>query len=137
VSTDLPEPAGPRRTRKQSFWQTIPGAVTIVGIVALLAVVVWAGRREQAAERAKLRVDVESCAFTGRTAVVRLAAFNGSGATRTLHIELEYRDADGARVDRDSATARNVAPGDTVRVEERTLLDVPTTAGTCEVASVR
>jgi hypothetical protein len=132
-----PSPARPPRPTKQNFWTTLPGAVVIVIVIALLAVSVWSGARESRARTAKMRVQVTACDFAGATAKVGLTVHNTGDAPRSAQIAIEYRDASGARIDTDSATAREVAPGDTVRLEESTLLDVPTDAGTCRIAAVR
>jgi hypothetical protein len=127
----------PSRPAKQNFWTTLPGAATILVILALLAVSVWSGARESRARTAKMRVEVTACDFAGATAKVGLMVRNTGDAPRSAQIAIEYRDASGTRVDTDSATAREVAPGDTVRLEETTLLDVPTDEGTCRIATVR
>jgi len=115
----------------------LPGAATIVVVIALLAVSVWSGARESRARTAKMLVEVTSCDFAGATAKVGLTVHNTGSTARSAQIAIEYRDAAGTRIDTDSTTAREVAPGDTVRLEESTLLDVPTESGTCRVAAVR
>jgi hypothetical protein len=52
-------------------------------------------------------------------------------------IGIEYRDSSGARIDTDTARVRNVAPGDTVRTEETTLLDAGAPTGRCQITSIR
>ncbi|MEV4620890.1 FxLYD domain-containing protein [Asanoa sp. NPDC049573] len=125
------------RPAKQNFWTTWPGAATLAVILALLAVSVWSGARESRARTAKMLVEVTSCDFAGRTAKVGLTVHNSGTTARSAQVAIEFRDAAGTRIDTASATAREVAPGDTVTLEESTLLDVPTESGTCHVATVR
>jgi hypothetical protein len=125
------------RPAKQNFWTTLPGAVTIVIVLALLAVSVWSGAKQSRARTAKMLVEVTSCDFTGATAKVALTVHNSGSTKRSAQVSIEFRDVAGTRIDTGSATAREVAPGDTVHVEESTLLDVPTRSGTCHVMTVR
>ncbi|GIF52710.1 hypothetical protein DFJ67_1629 [Asanoa ferruginea] len=125
------------RPAKQNFWTTWPGAVTILVVVGLLAVSVWSGARQSRARTAKMLVEITTCDFAGATAKVGLTVHNSGTTIRSAQVAIEYRDAAGTRVDTASATAREVPPGDTVHLEESTLLDVPTDEGTCRVAAVR
>jgi hypothetical protein len=68
---------------------------------------------------------------------IELAVTNNGDETETAQVEFEYRDADGARIDTDTAYVRDIAPGDTVRTTESTYLDVGATNGTCEVTRVK
>jgi hypothetical protein len=128
--------SNPRRTRP-GFFTTVPGAITIVAIIAALAGLAWVGARSGKAAVAKMRVEVTSCTFAGSTATVGLLVVNNGDAVRDAHIQVQYRDAGGERLDTNETTARAVGPGETVRLEESTILDAPANAGTCTVTRVR
>ncbi len=115
----------------------MPGLVTVVVVLGMAAVSVWAGARETRARAAEMLVDVASCDFDGDRVTVGLTVRNTGATTRSAHIQVEYRDADGARIDRESVPARDGGPGDTARIEESTELDVTAATGTCVVAAVR
>jgi len=126
-----------RQSSTPSFFTTLPGAITIVAIIGAVAFLAWVGARSEKAAVAKIRVKVTSCAFAGSTATVGLLVVNDNDAKRDVHIQVEYRDTAGARLDTDETTARAVAAGDTVRLEEVTSLDAPAKDGTCTVTRVR
>ncbi|MEV4533256.1 FxLYD domain-containing protein [Asanoa sp. NPDC049518] len=111
--------------------------MTIVVVLAMAAVSVWAGAKQSRARAAEMLVDVASCEFAGDRVTVGLSVKNTGVTKRSAHIEVEYLDEDGARIDRASLTARDVAPGDTAHLEESTKLDVPAASGTCRVSAVR
>ena len=129
--------ASNRQSSTPSFFTTLPGAIAIVAIIAAVAFLAWVGARSEKAEIAKIRVEVTSCAFAGSTATVGLLIVNNGDAKRDVHIQVEYRDTGGARLDTDETTARAVAAGDTVRLEESTNLDAPAKDGTCTVTRIR
>ncbi|GAA1841347.1 hypothetical protein [Asanoa iriomotensis] len=122
---------------KPPFYTTIPGAVTIIGLLGLVTLFVWLGDRDNRVRAEEMTVEVTSCDLSGSTGKVVLAVHNTGPATRSAHIQIEYVDADGIRIDTDSATAWNVPSGKTVQVEETTSLDAPAPGGTCDVISVR
>ena len=115
----------------------MPGLVTIVVVLGMAAVSVWAGARETRARAAEMLVDVASCDFNGDRVTVGLTVRNTGATTRSAHIQVEYRDADGARIERESITARDVAPGATANIQESTQLDPWAVTGTCLVVDVR
>ena len=123
-------------TNRQSVG-TLPGALTIVAVIAAVAGLAWVGARSEKAEVAKLRVEVTSCSFAGKTATVGLLVVNTGDATRDVHVQVEYRDVAGARLGTDETAAGTVAAGDTVRLEDSTILDPPANDGTCAVTRVR
>jgi hypothetical protein len=52
-------------------------------------------------------------------------------------VKIEYRDGGGNRIDTDTAYVRNIAPGDTVRTDESTILDaVPAGSISCQIVGV-
>lgn len=131
-----PEPVSPPRARLD-WWLKGPGImlVIVVGglLVALLGQLFQSGTVTTAAAEAK----VVECAVDGSTlAVVTLTVRNTGDATATFAVDLVYRDSDGSRVDTDTAYAREVPPGETVRLQESTVLDMPVTNGRCEIAAV-
>ncbi|SDY64067.1 hypothetical protein SAMN05421684_0775 [Asanoa ishikariensis] len=111
--------------------------MTIVVVLAMAAVSVWAGAKASRARAAEMLVDVASCDYAGDRVTVGLRVKNTGATKRSAHIEVEYLDEDGGRIDRASITARDVAPGGTARLEESTQLDAPAATGTCRVAAVR
>ncbi len=111
--------------------------MTIFVVLGMAAVSVWAGARETRARAAEMLVDVASCDFAGDRVTVGLTVRNTGATARSAHIQVEYRDADGTRIDRESVTARDVAPGGTASLEESTQLDPPAATGTCLVVEVR
>ncbi|WP_144022740.1 FxLYD domain-containing protein [Asanoa hainanensis] len=111
--------------------------MTIVVVLAMAAVSVWAGAKQSRARAAEMLVDVVSCDYAGDKVTVELSVKNTGATARSAHIEVEYLDEDGNRIDRASVTARDVAPGDTASLQENTQLDAPATTGTCRVAAVR
>ncbi|MEV0713965.1 FxLYD domain-containing protein [Asanoa sp. NPDC050611] len=122
---------------KPPFYTTVPGAVTIIGLLGLVTLFVWLGDRDNRARAEQMSVAVSSCDLSGPTGKVVLEVRNTGPTTRSAHIQIEYLDADGVRIDTDSATAWNVPAGGTVKVEETTSLDAPAPGGTCEITSVR
>ncbi|MDG4823055.1 hypothetical protein O7635_14465 [Asanoa sp. WMMD1127] len=135
MTSDMSSGAG--QPTKPPFYTTLPGAVTIIGLLGLVTLFIWLGDRENRARAAQMVVEVAECDLTGQTGKVVLTVQNMGADTRSAHIEVEYRDADGHLVDTDSAAAWNVPSGETIRVEETTSLDSPAPGGTCTVASVR
>jgi hypothetical protein len=106
-----------------------------VGVVILASIFLSPSRTGQTAK--SLDVDVLTCTFTGDTATVGLSVTNtGKTTIQRATIHIEYRDSADSRIDTDTATVRDIAPGDTVRSDEQTLLDARATSGTCHVTDV-
>lgn len=130
-----PTPPGPPAPpRKPSFWSTSAGGLVIAGavIVAIMGAVA-VGLLLRSQRRADLDVTVVSCEFHGSTATVGYTVQNTGDSAHDVTLKIEYRDGSGARIDTDTAYVRGVPPGDTVRGEESTFLDAPTTSGRCLV----
>jgi hypothetical protein len=123
-------------TNRQSAG-TLPGAIAVVALIAAVVGLAWVGARSDRAEVAKFRVEVTSCTFTGSTATVGLLVVNTGDAKRDVHVQVEYRDAGGTRLKTDETAAGTVAAGDTVRLDDSTVLDAPADGGTCTVTRVR
>ncbi|MDH6463804.1 hypothetical protein M2302_004001 [Micromonospora sp. A200] len=138
-----PAPVPPKR---KSFWSSTGGILTIVfGSLALVVVVLLCtplvllamiGDRGDRAAVSKMEVRVTSCEVFGSVAKVGFSVKNIGDTTRSATLKIEYRDSAGARLDTTTSYVRNVAPGDTVRGEESTILDVPTTSGSCKIVEV-
>lgn len=136
-----PAPVPPKR---KSFWSSTGGILTIVfGSLALVVVVVLCmplgliamiGDRGDAVS--KMEVRVTSCEVFGSVAKVGFSVKNIGDMTRSATLKIEYRDSAGARLDTDTSYVRNVAPGETVRGEVSTILDAPTTSGSCKIVKV-
>lgn len=126
---------------KKGFWQSTPGVlVAVAGVLLLLCCGlgrIGRGSGSDDAGRSDMRVDITSCSLDGDTARVGLEVTNNGDVTESARIEIEYRDSAGRRVDTDTTWVRDIAPGDTVRTEESTLLDAPTSSGRCIVTEVR
>jgi hypothetical protein len=143
-----PAPAGPpppqaTKTRL-TFWTRGPGVILVVvalGLVLFGVYAVTGGLKPGSSSANDVDVSITSCTFTGSdslpSAKVGLTATNHGDRTRSVRVSIEYRDSSGARIDTDTARISGIAPGDTVRTEETTLLDAGTTSGRCLVTSVR
>jgi hypothetical protein len=89
-----------------------------------------------------MKVAVTGCSFasTGslQTAKVDFTVTNTGATARSASVGIEFRDGAGNRVDTDTAYVKTVAPGDTVRASESTILDASVeSTGRCLVTSVR
>jgi hypothetical protein len=133
-----PQPWKPK-SRKE-WWTKGPGIivliVAVVGTLAVLAAVLGEVESKNATD--DIRVQVTKCELGEIAGTVGLSVTNNGTKTRTVRIGLEYRDGSGRRVDTDTATVRDVSPGDTVVHDEPTLLNAAVTGqGACIVTSVR
>lgn len=127
---------------KLVFWTSPAGIISIlaiagVGVLVLLGIV----NRVSGPAADNFTVAVTSCNATGSanlaTATVGLSVKNTSSRARSATVKIEYRDGGGARIDTDTAYVRDIAPGDTARAEESTLLDAaPTGAISCSVVGI-
>jgi hypothetical protein len=135
-----PQPAPPPANPRREFWLKGPGVIVVVVAVGL---VLFGITQVFSAVKPKPSADVTvvSCELGGSSslpsATVGLQVRNTGKTTHTFAVRVEYRDGGGSRVDTDTAYARDVAPGDTVRVDETTLLDAAVSGGTCNVAGIR
>jgi len=142
-----PPPGGPpaqAAKSKTAFWLRGPGIILVivaVGLALFGIVALTGGLKAGTAADDDLSVTMTSCEFTGSdslpSAKVGLTVTNNGDRTRSVTIGIEYRDSSGARIDTDTARVRNVAPGDTVRTEETTLLDAGAPTGRCQITSIR
>lgn len=138
MTTPPVQPWKPKNRRE--WWTKGPGVfVLIVAVVGTLGgVAAVLGEVERADTADDIRVRITTCELGESVGTVGLEVTNSGDETRTVRIGLEYRDGSGARVDTDSATVRDVRPGDTVRHEEPTFLNAPVTGGgECVVTSIR
>ncbi|HTF10258.1 MAG TPA: hypothetical protein VK659_18995 [Asanoa sp.] len=124
------------RPAKPGFWDTLPGAFTIIGLLGLVTLIVLLRVRDDPGQQAEFVVDVTSCQFHGASATVSLSIRNDGPVAGSARVEWEYRDAEGTVVGKDSTTVSDSVPGATVRRATTTSLDVSTAAGTCAVTSV-
>ncbi|MEV6633858.1 FxLYD domain-containing protein [Actinoplanes sp. NPDC051470] len=134
--TGYPTPP-PAPKPKPTFWQTFPGAMTIVGIVvAGIAVLFLLPMINPGPDGDDLDVNLTSCnASQFGNARVGITVKNNSKQKVTAKIGIEFRDSAGARVDTDTAYVRDIAPGDTARSEELTNLDASSGSITCKLTS--
>jgi len=122
-----------RRPAPAGFWDSLPGALTIIGLLALVALVVLL--RDRTAHR--VTAEVTSCEFQDSVVKVALLIRNNGRDPGPARIEWSYRDAAGNRFNAAPMTVTNVSPGRSVRHEATATLETPSTTGTCEVTAVR
>lgn len=132
----------PRPARPPSGWRQ-PWVLVVVGVITTVVLcggLVLAGAVSDRAGLDDMDVTITSCEFSGGeilpSATVGYTVTNRGSSARSVTLRIEYRDGSGARIDTDTAYVRDVRPGDTVRGEEITLLDVPVAAGKCTLAGV-
>lgn len=139
-----PAPTGPQMPPgwtppPPSGWSTWSGRTRgiIVAVLIVVGGIGWIAFERYTAANPAFDVRISSCTSTSLTATVGLSVHNTSKTTKSARVEVEYRDAAGTRLDTDTAYVRDIAPGDTARHDESTILDA-TTAGTvfCRVLKV-
>lgn len=126
------------------FWQRPAGILLIAfgAVVLLCCAVGQLGRSAGGSDSdttGDMSVEVTSCEFTGGdlpTGKIGYRVTNNGDSTETARVRIEYRDDSGDRIDTDTAYVRDIAPGDTVRGEESTLLDAPVSSGRCVITGV-
>lgn len=127
--------------RKQSFWASAAGILTIIGIcfaglLVLCGGLVMIGRISDSNAAGKIDVQLTSCEGTGSVAKVGYSVTNNGDQARRVRLDIEYRDSSGARLDTDTAYVGSVPAHDTVRGEESTFLNAESTSLTCKVVKV-
>jgi len=129
-----PKPVNPRLV----WWTSAPGIITMLVIAgAVVALIAGISTALSGPASAGLKVDVTSCDATTTTATVGISVTNTGKQTRSATVRIEYRDGAGARLDTDTTYVRDIAPGDTVRTQESTLLDAPPNGSlTCQVTGI-
>ncbi|XVV10841.1 FxLYD domain-containing protein [Actinoplanes sp. CA-131856] len=130
---------------KKNFWSTPGGIVLIVvGAVVLgclgLGVIGSIGSTGSR-DNANLETAVVGCEFTGDdvlpSAKITFTVKNNGKSAHGATVRIEYRDAAGNRIDTDTSYVKSIAPGDTVKAEETTLLDAAISgSGTCGITGV-
>lgn len=126
-------PAPPEPAQRQGLSQLTIGLITVGACLALFGAILFAALLNRNADT-KIDIKVTSCEFTDGalpTATVGYTVTNRDDRTRDVRLDIEYRDNAGARLDTDTAYVRDVAPGDTVRGEESTILDAGASDGDC------
>ncbi|SNT14697.1 hypothetical protein SAMN05421812_103389 [Asanoa hainanensis] len=123
----------PRRHAPPGFWDSLPGALTIIAALALVSVFVLI--RERGAH--KMTATVTACQFQGAVVKVELLVRNVGREAGPAQIEWAYQDLAGNRVEADPTTVAHLSPGQSVRHEATAPLDIPSSTGTCEVTAVR
>lgn len=134
-----PQPTQPSRFGV-TFWTRGPGVILVVIAAGLMLLGIFAateGLKPGKANASDLDVTMTSCSITGSTAKVGLSVTNRGDRTRSVSIGIEYRDSSGARLDTDTARIWSIAPGDTARTDETTLLDAGAPSGRCVITSIR
>ncbi|WP_431895892.1 FxLYD domain-containing protein [Micromonospora haikouensis] len=126
----------------KSFWSSPGGILTIIGIVFAGLLVVCGGltvigKVGDDAALSKIKVELTSCKAGAITATAGYTVTNQGDTARRVTLDIEYRDASGARLDTDTAYVGEVPAGDTVRGEESTVLNAePEGALTCKIVKV-
>jgi hypothetical protein len=128
----------------KGFWSSARGVLLIivmVGGLAIAAATVFVAFSSPGSSVADdLTAQVTSCEFTGGglpAAEVGFTVTNTGTRTRTATLTIEYRDSAGNRIDTETTTVRNIAPGDTVRSSEITFLDAAASSGACGITGIR
>jgi hypothetical protein len=123
-------PTGPGAWKHRGFWLRGPGVIVTTIVVGLLVVglLMLGGQspRSNRSPAAPFTVTVTNCDATNgalATATVSFTITNTSTTARSARVDVEYRDNNGNRLDTDTAYVRDIAPGDTVRHDESTILD--------------
>lgn len=138
------QPGAPTRpvSPRLAFWTSPAGVVSllaIAGAVILAIALITDAFSPSPADRFK--VQVTSCSATSgplATATVGFTIENTGDSTASATVSIEYRDADGSRLDTDTSTVRNLPAGETARQDESTILNaVPTGALTCRITGIR
>ncbi|MFD0519021.1 FxLYD domain-containing protein [Paractinoplanes durhamensis] len=110
--------------------------LVVAGCVGV-AVIGLVSDRSAASE---MHVTVTGCKFSGGdvlpAATVEYTVTNNGDSARGVTVRFEYRDSAGNRIDTDTAHVKSIAPGDTVRAEETTLLDATVSSGICAITGV-
>lgn len=137
-----PAPTPPPVKSRKDFWLKGPGIIVLIVAGGLLLFGIYAATGGLKPASADAEVNVVSCKVGGSdslpTATVGITVKNTGSKTRSFSVNVEYRDGAGNRIDTDTARVRSVAPGDTARVEETTILDAaPDSAGACAIVGVR
>jgi hypothetical protein len=122
------------------FWTRGPGIVLIVIAAGLLLFGIYVLAGGLNPPKAHFDVAVTNCDATRGElpmATVGLSITNKTSTTRSAVVHIEYRDADGSRLDTDTSRVSSIAPGDTARTQESTLLDAaPSTSMTCLITGI-
>ena len=129
-------PAGPPvkpPNPKLAFWTSPAGIISMLAIMGVV-VLVLAGISNRLTGPASRNFDVTvvSCeASTGTlsTATVGFIIRNTSDEARAATVEIEYRDASGARLDTDTVRVATIKAGGVVRHDESTVLNGTATDG--------
>jgi hypothetical protein len=131
-----PPPARPPRRKAWLPWAILAAAVAVAVALFVAQVVLAAG--DTRTDRAAFDTTVTSCTIDDLSATVGFTVHNAGTRTRTATVDIEYRDAAGVRIDTDTSLVWDIAPGDTVRSQESTVLDTaPGPGATCRIVSVR
>ena len=129
-------PVGPRL----KFWTSGPGILILFAIAGVVIGGIAAVTRLVEGPPSKnFDVTVVKCSSGSvlDSAVVGFTITNNSDQVRSATVKVEYRDGDGNRLDTDTTYVPNIAPGDTVRKEEGTMLDAdPEGAITCRIVGI-
>lgn len=136
--------ASPARpvSKRLAFWTSAPGILSML-VIAGAAIFLIAGissRLEGPASK-NFNITVTSCTGSGTgslaTANIGFTITNTSKTTRSATVHVEYRDADGSRLDTDTSLVRNLGAGETARQNESTILDgSPAGAIQCAITGV-
>lgn len=138
-----PPPGFQQQPGRGSFWGTTGGILLIVfGSISALAIFCvgltllgQVGERRSAPKQ--IEVQLTSCTGSGSVATVGYTVTNNGSTAQSATLDIEYRDAAGARLDTDTSYVGSVPAGDTVRGEETTHLNAtPDSAITCKIVGI-
>lgn len=136
-----PAPQPRQVSPRLAFWTSGPGILSIFVIAgAVLFLIGGIATRLDGPASKNFDVNVTSCNSTAGslpTANIGFTITNTSGSPRSATIHIEYRDADGSRLDTDTSRVARLAAGETARQNESTLLDgTPTGAISCRITDI-
>lgn len=132
-----PVPQPPAGPSSQTQWIVV-SAIAAAAILAIMAASILKLLHPGGGTDSPFTVSVTSCqADSIGIAKVGLSVTNRTSEARSATVKIEYRDGSGARLDTDTAYVRNIAPGDTARADESTILDgTPSGSIACIVTDV-
>lgn len=126
---------------KLVFWTSSKGVLILVGGTIALIVIIGAGIQgfNAGATRKSFDTRVTGCDATTSSNMVTIGftVKNTGNRTATAKVLIEYRDGAGSRLDTDTSYLRDIAPGDTARGQESTVIDaVPDGGMRCKIVGV-
>lgn len=129
------------RPPKKPFWNAQTIVVVVLGAIFLTCGVLYKTGSSASREAARsMKVTVTGCRTSGASlpaATIEFTVTNSGSTARGATLAVEYRDESGARIDTDTARVQTIAPGDTAKGSETTILDAQVFGAiTCKITNV-